>query len=174
MSQIIPAWRDNILEPIDKLKVHELGLKHPAISVFVMKGHKILLQQRAATKYHSPNLWTNTVCTHPNWDEPSEICAQRRLQEELNITGLNLVFKGKIEYRADVGNDLIEHEVVTMFSCSISDDLDLFVKPNQEEVSNVDWQTLPQIKFAVQKTPHLFTEWFKIYLEKHSETIFGY
>ena len=85
MNQPIAAWQDNILSPVDKLEVHKKGLKHPAVSVFLKRENEILLQQRAASKYHSPYLWANTVCTHPHWGENSYNCAIRRLKEELNI-----------------------------------------------------------------------------------------
>ena len=119
MNQQIAAWQDDVLSPVDKLEVHKKGLKHPAVSVFIKRNNEILLQQRAACKYHSPNLWANTVCTHPHWEESSYTCAIRRLEEELNIKSLDLKFCKEIEYKADVGNDLIEHEVVSVFIADI-------------------------------------------------------
>ena len=71
MNQPIAAWQDNILSPVDKLEVHKRGLKHPAVSVFLKKGNEILLQQRSASKYHSPCLWANTVCTCLLYTSPS-------------------------------------------------------------------------------------------------------
>ena len=51
---------DNVTEYKDKLEVHEQGLLHRAFSVFVFNSDgEMLLQKRAATKYHSPGLWTN-------------------------------------------------------------------------------------------------------------------
>ena len=66
-------------------------------------------------KYHTPGLWANTCCTHPNWDEAPLDCAHRRLQEELGITDAHLTYRDTVEYRADVGGGLIEHEVVDIF-----------------------------------------------------------
>ena len=97
MNQQIAAWQDDVLSPVDKLEVHKKGLKHPAVSVFVKRDNEILLQQRAACKYHSPNLWANTVCTHPHWEESSYTCAIRRLEEELNIKSLDLKIRKEIE-----------------------------------------------------------------------------
>ena len=37
-APLIPAWRDGRLTPVDKLEVHRLGLRHPAVSVFVNAG----------------------------------------------------------------------------------------------------------------------------------------
>ena len=48
-----------------KLEAHEKGILHRAFSVFVFNDKKeLMLQQRAAHKYHSPLLWTNTCCSH--------------------------------------------------------------------------------------------------------------
>ena len=117
MNIMIPAWVDGTLQPVEKLEAHKLGLKHKAISVFLFHNNKILLQRRALGKYHTPGLWANTCCTHPYWNETDIDCANRRVFEELHLTGLELKNRGKIEYRADVGQGLIEHEIVEIFTC---------------------------------------------------------
>ena len=49
-----------------KLEAHLRGELHRALSVVVVNGRgEWLLHRRAATKYHSPGLWTNTCCSHP-------------------------------------------------------------------------------------------------------------
>ncbi|MEO0829816.1 MAG: isopentenyl-diphosphate delta-isomerase, partial [Pseudomonadota bacterium] len=47
MEHLIPAWVDNRLQPVEKLEVHQRGLRHKAVSVFLMDGEKVLLQRRA-------------------------------------------------------------------------------------------------------------------------------
>ena len=105
-EDLIPAWVDGHLQPVGKMEVHRLGLRHKAVSVFVTDGSKVLIQRRALTKYHTPGLWANTCCTHPRWDEDAADCAVRRLREELGITGLFPAFADRVEYRADVGQGL--------------------------------------------------------------------
>ena len=100
---------DGRLVPVGKLEVHQRGLRHKAVSVFVLDGTRVLIQKRAAGKYHTPGLWANTCCTHPLWEEDAASCAVRRLREELGITGLVPAFAGQVEYRADVGGGLVEH-----------------------------------------------------------------
>ncbi len=73
MTIMIPAWVNGTLQPVEKLEAHERGLKHKAVSVFVTRGDDVLIQRRALGKYHTPGLWANTCCTHPNWDEVVEI-----------------------------------------------------------------------------------------------------
>jgi isopentenyl-diphosphate delta-isomerase len=163
MTQMIPAWLNGALTPVDKLEVHQRGLRHLAVSVFVMDGDKTLLQRRAMGKYHTPGLWTNTCCTHPRWGEDPMDCATRRLREELGITGLALQSAGHIEYRADVGNGLTEHEVVDIFVAEASDNLALALNP--AEVMQTKWVPRAQLVSQVSADPALYTPWLKIYLE---------
>jgi hypothetical protein len=54
MDILIPAWIDGQLQPVEKLQTHLRGLRHKAVSVFVMSGAETLLQRRALSKYHTP------------------------------------------------------------------------------------------------------------------------
>lgn len=171
MTIMIPTWVDGELTPVEKLEAHERGLRHKAVSVFVLRGNEVLIQRRALGKYHTPGLWANTCCTHPEWDETALDCANRRLSEELGITGLAPVLQDTIEYRADVGNNLIEHEVVDLFTAVAPDTL--VVVPNPDEVMETRWLTFHELRQTVERFPHRFTPWLRIYLEEHSAKIFG-
>jgi isopentenyl-diphosphate delta-isomerase len=171
MTDMIPAWVNGTLTPVDKLEVHKRGLRHKAISVFVMAGSKVLIQQRAMGKYHTPGLWANTCCTHPDWNEDPRICALRRLREELGITGVMPVLREQVEYRADVGHGMVEHELVDIFVAQA--DEDLRVIPNPDEVMAVRWVDLTDLTAQVLRRPYEFTPWLRIYLAEHQELIFG-
>jgi isopentenyl-diphosphate delta-isomerase len=168
---LIPAWRGDTLEPVEKLDAHIRGLKHKAISVFVLRGDEILIQRRAMGKYHTPGLWANTCCTHPNWKESSLACAHRRLKEELGITDLTLDYRDRVEYRADVGGGLIEHEVVDIFVAEVFGPLDL--SPNPDEVMATRWVRYGDLVQDVVKEPIRFTPWLRIYLDTYAPQIFG-
>jgi isopentenyl-diphosphate Delta-isomerase len=171
LEEMIPAWVDGRLTPVGKLAAHRQGLRHKAVSVFVMEGPRVLIQQRAAGKYHTPGLWANTCCTHPRWDEDPATCAVRRLREELGITGLYPSFAGRVEYRAEVGNGLIEHELVDIFVAEASPGLR--VVPNPAEVQAVRWVDLYDLSAEVLRNPDPFTPWLRIYLTEHMDRIFG-
>jgi isopentenyl-diphosphate delta-isomerase len=162
MTSLIPAWVNGTLTQVEKLEVHQRGLRHKAVSVFVMRGREVLLQRRALAKYHTPGLWTNSCCTHPAWGEAPIHCAERRLREELGISGLALQRAGGIEYRAQVGNGLTEHEVVDVFSAQAAPDLTL--RPDPAEVMDTRWITLDALESEVAATPQRFTPWLRIYL----------
>lgn len=171
MTIMIPAWQDDTLVPVEKLEAHEKGMKHKAISVFVVRDGQVLIQQRAMGKYHTPGLWANTCCTHPNWDETSSDCANRRLNEELGISGLELEYRDRVEYRADVGNGLIEHEVVDIFLAQAP--AGMTIKLNPEEVMATKWISYPDLMRAVAEQPNKYTPWLRIYLDTYAERIFS-
>jgi isopentenyl-diphosphate delta-isomerase len=162
MTEMIPAWVNGTLTQVEKLEVHQRGLRHKAVSIFVMRGREVLLQRRALGKYHTPGLWANTCCTHPRWGETDLACAARRLHEELGISGLALQRSGGIEYRADVGGGLTEHEVVEVFSAQAP--AHLVPQPDPDEVMQTRWITLEALEDEVQATPEKFTPWLRIYL----------
>lgn len=168
---LIPAWVDGTLMPVDKLRVHRDGLRHKAVSVFVLHENQVLIQRRALGKYHTPGLWANTCCTHPHWNEAPEACAHRRLEEELGINGLDLIYRDQVEYRADVGGGLIEHEVVDIFLASVEHRIP--VTPNPEEVMDVAWIAMDDLVAQTRETPNIYTPWLRIYLEDHATQIFS-
>lgn len=171
MTVMIPAWVNGKLTPVEKLEAHQKGLKHKAVSVFVMNRGRVLIQQRAMHKYHTPGLWANTCCTHPEWDEDATDCAVRRLNEELGITGVYPSHRDQIEYRADVGNGLIEHEVVEVFVSDAPDTLR--ITPNPDEVMATRWVDLYELTADVARHPAQYTPWLQIYLRDFQTAIFG-
>jgi isopentenyl-diphosphate delta-isomerase len=171
MTIHIPAWIDGELTPVEKLEVHRRGLRHKAVSVFLLAGDEVLLQRRAAGKYHTPGLWANACCTHPGWSESAVDCAARRLDEELGVGRVDLAFRGTVEYRADVGDDLVEHEVVDLFVAEVPRDLP--VRPDPAEVEATRWMPLAELKKGIADRPQDFTPWLRIYLDRHAAAIFG-
>jgi isopentenyl-diphosphate Delta-isomerase len=77
---ILVDEHDQELGLMPKMEAHKSGLLHRAVSVFMLNSEgEWLIQKRAAAKYHSAGLWSNTCCTHPFPDEPVEQAALRRV-----------------------------------------------------------------------------------------------
>lgn len=169
---MIPAIAaDGSLFPMEKLRAHREGVLHLAVSVFVFdeKG-RLLLQQRAAEKYHSPGQWANTCCTHPHWEEDLHACASRRLEEELGF--VTPLLRGQnIEYRASVGGGLVEHERVTMFTGSINGRTQA-IEPAPGEVAATRWLSRDELRREIQETPDAFTPWLRIYVDRFPDLDF--
>ncbi|QCX54031.1 isopentenyl-diphosphate Delta-isomerase [Elizabethkingia sp. JS20170427COW] len=158
---------DDELGLMGKLQAHQYGLLHRAFSVFLFNDEgKMLLQQRASCKYHSPNQWTNACCSHPREGETYQNAALRRLQEELGIH-CDIEEKFHFIYKADVGNQLIEHELDHVFIGTYNGELNL----NPEEVAAVRWISLEDLEKEVKEQPQHFTEWFKIILNEYNHRL---
>lgn len=166
---MIPAWIDGHLQPVEKLEAHQRGLKHLAVSVFLVSDGKVMLQKRALTKYHTPGLWANTVCTHPFVGEQAYDCAHRRLEDELGISGVEVSYCQTVEYRADVGSGLIEHEVVDIFVGQTSTDIQITLNPT--EVADIRWVSFDALAQEIAETPKQFTPWLRIYMAEHRAAI---
>ena len=162
---MIPAIADDgSAYRVEKLEAHRLGVRHLAVSIFVFHEDRMLLQKRALTKYHSGGLWTNTVCTHPNWGEEIIDCAHRRLQEEMGIS-LLLTDVGQIDYKTSVGSQLVENERVTLFEGRVLGSVYPFY-PDPEEVMDYCWKTVSEVSDWIAAKPNEFTPWMRIYRRK--------
>ncbi|SIS58008.1 isopentenyl-diphosphate Delta-isomerase [Phaeovulum vinaykumarii] len=171
MTDLVPAWVGGRLAPVEKLEVHTEGLRHRAVSVFVMDGEKTLIQRRAPGKFHSAGLWSNSVSTHPHWNEAPEDCAIRRLREELGIRGLYPAFADRIEYRAEVGDGLTEHEVVDIYLAYGR--VGMALAPDPVEIVETKWVGLYDLAADITRHPDRYTIWLQIYLEEHMDRIFS-
>ncbi|HZS64888.1 MAG TPA: isopentenyl-diphosphate Delta-isomerase [Xanthobacteraceae bacterium] len=158
---------DTPLGSAPKLETHRRGLRHRAISVLIRNSQGLmLLQRRAAGKYHSRGLWTNACCSHPRPGETALAAARRRLREEM---GFNCALKRLFltHYRGAVSDDLIENEVVHVFGGSYDRD----PAPDPAEASAWKWQSLPELIADQEACPQRYTIWFLHYLRAHRQTI---
>lgn len=150
---------DRVTGRAGKLAAHQQGLLHRAFSVFVRdRAGRVLLQRRAAGKYHSAGLWTNACCGHPRAGEETAVAAARRLGEEMGFR-CDLVPLFSTLYRAELANGLIEHEFVHVFG----GDFDGEPRPDPEEVSAWRWVTLDELVAGVDTHPEIHSAWFAIY-----------
>ncbi|MGB6093614.1 MAG: isopentenyl-diphosphate Delta-isomerase [Moheibacter sp.] len=143
---------------MEKQQAHYAGLLHRAFSVFVFNSKgELLIHQRAAEKYHSPKLWTNTCCSHPREDETYEQAAHRRLKEEM---GFDCAIEEKFHfiYKAELEPGLFEHELDRVFFGFYDGEMNL----NPEEVMDAKWISIEDLKNDMDENPDNFTVWFKI------------
>lgn len=156
---------DQILGTMEKQQAHINGLLHRAFSVFLFNNNgEMLLQKRAPEKYHSPNKWTNAVCSHPKIEETYLQGANRRLKEELGIE-TEIVEKFNFIYKANVGAQLWEHELDYVFVGNYNGEFNL----DLNEVSEVRYISLENLDKEIAENPDNFTEWFKIILKQYKQ-----
>ncbi len=164
---VLVNQNDEVLGEMEKFQAHQTASLHRAFSVFIFNdANELLLQQRAKIKYHSPLLWTNTCCSHPRINETYEQAAHRRLQEELGFD-CELEEKFWFIYKADVGENLWEHELDYVFTGKYQGKINF----NTAEVEGVEWKSLHKIAEEMKESPEKYTAWFKIIFEKYLERL---
>ncbi len=160
---ILVNEKDKKIGLMPKIEAHEKALLHRAFSVFIFNdNNELLLQQRAAHKYHSPLLWTNTCCSHQRDGESNLDAGKRRLQEEMGFE-CELKEVTSFIYKASFDNGLTEHELDHIMVGRFNENPLI----NKEEVESFKWMTLEEVKNDIAGHPRLYTEWFKIIFEKY-------
>lgn len=165
---ILVNQADEPLGTMPKMEAHEKAVLHRAFSVFIMnrKG-EIMLQQRAAHKYHSPLLWTNTCCSHQRVGESNIEAGTRRLREEMGFeTELKELFS--FIYKAEFDNGLTEHELDHVMLGHYEQEPGI----NPEEVAAWKWMYPEDIRTDISEHPENYTAWFKIIFEKFYDHLF--
>ncbi len=163
MEQVILVdENDQQIGLMEKMAAHEQALLHRAFSVFIFNTEgKMLLQQRALTKYHSGGLWTNACCSHPRSNENVIDAATRRLHEEMGfVTPIQAAFQ--FTYKAVFDNGLTEHEFDHVFTGTYDGEINI----NPDEVENYAYGLIEDIELDIQQNPSIYTEWFKIAFPK--------
>jgi isopentenyl-diphosphate delta-isomerase len=164
---ILVDEEDQQIGLMEKIEAHEKALLHRAFSVFIFnKKGELMLQQRAASKYHSPLLWTNTCCSHQREGESNVKAGRRRLQEEMGfVTDIKEVFS--FIYKAPFDNGLTEHE----FDHVMIGEYEEAPNVNTDEAAGYKWMHMEDIKKDMENHPAIYTEWFKIIFNKSYEKL---
>jgi isopentenyl-diphosphate Delta-isomerase len=163
---ILVDENDRPLGTAEKMDAHRKGLLHRAVSVLVMdSAGRMLLQRRAADKYHSAGLWTNACCSHPRPGEDNAAAAERRLIEEMGIACRPEPLFAFV-YRAELDSGLTEHEYDHVFLCRT----DALPVLNPAEADDFAYMHIEDIRSDMARSPERYTEWFKILLPKFIQT----
>jgi isopentenyl-diphosphate Delta-isomerase len=159
---ILVDEHDREIGQAEKLAAHQDGLLHRAFSIFIFDGRgRLLLQRRAANKYHSGRLWTNTCCSHPLPDRPLAEEAHRKLQHEMGFDcELSEIFQ--FTYHVKLENGLYEHEFDHVFFGTYNQD----PTPNPEEVEDWKWIDLAELSSDIVLHPDDYSYWMKLVLDR--------
>ncbi len=140
------------------------GYLHRAVSVFLLdQSGRLLVQRRAAGKYHSAGLWSNTCCGHPRPGEWPSAAASRRLAFEVGLVVApdDLIAAGSVTYEvADPASGLVEREYDHLFVGRTTDQ----PKLNPAEVAEVTALSLADLAAATTDWSGC-TPWFSIVLQ---------
>lgn len=158
---ILVDEKDDEVGVMEKLEAHRQGRLHRAFSILLFDAHgRMLLQQRALSKYHSPGLWSNACCSHPRPGETVQAAVNRRLKEELGIH-CPTQFSHHFLYRVDFDNGLIEHELDHVYKGIITETPVL----NPDEASAFRYVDIQDLKKEMEQNPDEYTFWFHLIMK---------
>jgi len=159
---ILVDEEDRDLGADEKAAAHAAGRLHRAFSIFVFdRSGRLLLQRRAAGKYHSGGQWSNTCCGHPRPGEELEEAARRRLREEMGFE-CPLVKVGTYRYTARLDNGLIENELDHL----LAGEFDGAPAPDPGEAEDWRWVDPDALRREIAAASQRFTPWLRGSLER--------
>jgi len=154
---LLVTEQDEPVGTMGKLEAHQVGALHRAFSVFLFDDQgRLLVQKRAAGKYHSAGLWTNTCCSHPRPHEALEQAARRRLVEEMGID-TPVEHRFSFLYKATFDNGLTEHELDHVFFGHWNGPAD----PHPEEADDWKYMTPEELEHDLRRNPERYTIWLR-------------
>lgn len=164
---ILVDMNDNPIGSMEKMEAHKTGALHRAFSVLVFNSDGyLLLQRRAASKYHSGGLWTNTCCSHPSPGQSTMDSALMRLKQEMGISA-DLNYHSCFTYQANLDYGLQEHEFDHVY-IGRSDQKPI---PNPDEVQEYKYLSPENVSQEILHNPQAYSEWFKIIWAKIKDNV---
>jgi isopentenyl-diphosphate Delta-isomerase len=166
---ILVDRKDKAIGLEEKIKAHQEGKLHRAISVYIFNSKgQIMIQQRAKGVYHSELLWSNTCCSNCYEGETTSDSAHRSLKSEMGFD-CNLNESFNLIYKTPVGGGLIENEFLHVFFGRYDND----PLVNKKEVMDWKWIDFDELVNDVKKNSKKYSAWLKILIDgdlpKHVE-----
>jgi isopentenyl-diphosphate delta-isomerase len=142
----------------EKLEAHRGGGRlHRAFSIVLFDGAgRMLLQRRAASKYHFGGLWTNACCGHPRRGEEVAAAARRRLREELGVEAELREAFSFCYTASDARSGLTEREFDHVFVGVLAGE----ARPDPREIDELRWAECAELPGELRAQPERYTPWF--------------
>ncbi len=153
--------QDEVIGQERRNEVHQRGLWHRAVHIFIWNKHgQLLLQKRSSTKDVAPNTWDSSVAGHVGIGEDYDKAAHREMVEELGVT-LPLCQVQKFKACKDLG-----WEFVWLYEGQSKGP---FRFP-KNEISELHWWTIQEINRTLQKDPSKFAPSFQYLWEQVAQS----
>lgn len=143
----------------ERLQVHTADTPlHLAFSCHLIDTHgRLLMTRRALTKKTWPGVWTNSFCGHPRPGEEMATAVRRYAQHELGVTITEPEpLLPEFRYRAVDASGVVENEVCPVFVARTDD----VPQPNPDEVMDLVWADVDDVRAAARRAPWLLSPWF--------------
>jgi isopentenyldiphosphate isomerase len=145
---------DIVIDQQLRTRVHELGLWHRGVHVFLFTADgKLLIQKRSADRASSPSLLDCSVSEHVQAGESYLEAANRGMKEEMGVDGIAL--KPLLKIRMQYG--LNDNEISLLYEGSVDP---AWVKFDPVEIEAIQYLSMDEVDQMVRKQSAIFCGWF--------------
>lgn len=161
---ILVDENDNPIGSEEKVKCHlPNGKLHRAFTALLFdKDGRLVLTRRAKEKMLWPNDWDGTFASHPRESETYVSSGERRMPEELGITG-TLDYLHKFEYHVPYKYIGSENEICGTLIGIIDKSTEL--KEIEGEIDEIKWISSKELLSELNTNPQNYCPWMLIALE---------
>ncbi len=150
---------DNVVGRETRSVVHERGLQHRGVHVFLFTSHgKLLVHQRNKDRKAYPSSLDCSVSEHVKAGEDYLTAAQRGLREEMGLEGIPL--EPIITFRMIYGTN--DNEISRIYQGPLADPLRVRFDP--VEVDWVDFAGLPELEKLLDNRERPFSYWLEQFI----------
>jgi isopentenyl-diphosphate Delta-isomerase len=134
--------------------VHQLGLQHRGVHVFLFTPDgKLLVQKRSADRIHSPSMLDCSVSEHVKAGESYLEAAMRGMKEEMGVEGIEI--KPLVKFRMNYG--INDNEISTLYEGLVDPEK---VKFDPIEIEVIYYFSVQELHEMIQGGKVKFCSWF--------------
>ena len=161
---ILVDENDNPIGSEEKVKCHlPNGKLHRAFTALLFDNEgRLVLTRRAKEKMLWPNDWDGTFASHPREGETYVSSGERRMPEELGISG-TLDYLHKFEYHVPYREVGSENEICGTLIGVIDKNTEL--KEIEGEIDEIKWISAKELLVELKSNPEIYCPWMLIALE---------
>jgi isopentenyldiphosphate isomerase len=135
-------------------RVHELGLWHRGVHVFLFTADgKMLIQKRSADRTTAPSLLDCSISEHVKAGEGYLEAAIRGMQEEMGVEEIKI--KPVMKFRMNYG--INDNEISLLYEGMVEP---ARVKFDPVEIESIQYLDLDELRGMIKANPDQFCGWF--------------
>ncbi|NJN79937.1 MAG: NUDIX domain-containing protein [Anaerolineales bacterium] len=145
---------DVVIGKETRRKIHELGLWHRGVHVFLFTSDgKMLIQKRSADRASSPFMLDCSVSEHVQSGETYVQAAIRGMKEEMGVENIEL--KKLAKFRMNYG--INDNEISELYEGIVDPNQ---VKFDREEIESISYLSVDELKKLIKDSESKFCYWF--------------
>jgi len=146
--------QDMVIDQQMRSVVHEQGLQHRGVHVFLFTADgKMLVQKRSADRAAEPSALDCSISEHVKAGESYLDAATRGLREEMGLDGIAI--KELTKFKMNYGPN--DNEISTLYEGTVDPSK---VNFDREEIDEVSYHTVEEIQDMMRKPDVKFCGWF--------------